>query len=158
MKKRVIVISTILFVIDLLSKIIVMNTLNLNQEITIIKNFFNITYVTNDGAAFSLLSGNTIIFILIGLLVIYYIFKHLINEKISKLQLVSYSLLLGGIIGNLFDRIIYHKVIDFLSFKIFNYQFPIFNLADTFITIGTILIIINIIKGETNNENRSRKK
>lgn len=158
MKKRVILISTILFIIDLLSKIIVTNTLKINQEITIIKKFFNITYVTNDGAAFSLLSGNTIIFILIGLLVIYYIFKHILNEKISKLQLVSYSLLLGGIIGNLFDRVIYHKVIDFLSFKIFNYQFPIFNLADTFITIGTILIIIDILKGETNNENRSRKK
>ena len=51
----------------------------------------------------------------------------------------------GGIIGNLFDRILYKSVIDYLSFNIFNYNFPVFNLADIGITVGAILLIIDLI-------------
>lgn len=67
----------------------------------------------------------------------------------NKLAILSHGLLLGGIIGNLIDRIIYGYVIDYLDFMIFNYNFPIFNLADTFIVIGCIILVINsYAKGE----------
>lgn len=91
-------------------------------------------------------SGFTILLILIGLFVLFYIHKYLLKEVTTKLEIVGYSFIIGGIIGNLFDRIVYGEVIDFLSFKIFNYYFPIFNLADTFICIGIFLIIISFLK------------
>ena len=87
-------------------------------------------------------------FILIGVLVIFYIFNYLIKDKISTLEKISYIFLTGGIIGNLIDRIIYGYVVDYLRFIIFGYNFPIFNLADICITIGVILLIINMLRKE----------
>lgn len=66
----------------------------------------------------------------------------------STLEKISYIFLTGGIIGNLIDRIIYGYVVDYLRFIIFGYNFPIFNLADICITIGVILLIINMLRKE----------
>lgn len=77
--------------------------------------------------------------------IIYYLMK---NKITSKLELVSFSLIIGGSLGNLFDRIIRGYVVDFLDFRIFSYNFPIFNLADTFIVIGVLLLIINMARKE----------
>ena len=67
---------------------------------------------------------------------------------ITTLHIISLGIMIGGIIGNLFDRIIYESVIDYLSFEIFNYNFPVFNLADIGITIGAVLLIIALTKEE----------
>lgn len=155
MKKRIYSLSLIFFLIDLISKIIVIN--HKEYPVTIINNFFYINKVTNEGAAFSSFSGYQIILILIAIIVLIYINKTIIKEINTKLGIISISMLIGGILGNLFDRIFYNKVIDFLSFKIANYQFPIFNIADTLICIGIILLILEYIRGEKN-ENRSNKK
>ena len=93
-------------------------------------------------------SNLTTFFIIIGILVIFYIFKYLIKEEITSLEKISYILLTGGIVGNLIDRIIYGYVVDYLRFIIFGYNFPIFNLADICITLGVILLIINIFRKE----------
>ena len=69
----------------------------------------------------------------------------------SKFYLYSSALFVGGLIGNLFDRIVYGKVIDFLDFIIFGYDFPVFNLADCFICRGVALMFIAIIKEEKDN-------
>lgn len=155
MKKRIYVVSLIFFLIDLISKILILN--HNNYPLTIINNFFYIDKVTNEGAAFSSFSGYQIILILIAIIVLIYINKTIIKEINTKLGIISISMLIGGILGNLFDRIFYNKVIDFLSFKLSNYMFPIFNLADTFICIGIILLIIDYIRGEKN-ENHSNPK
>lgn len=154
MKKKLYIYSIIFFLIDFISKqIIIKKEALLPKEI--IPNFFKIDKVTNTGAAFSILDGHIIIFILIALFVLIYLYKYLSNKALTKLETISYSLLIGGILGNLLDRIIYQKVIDFLSFKIINYNFPVFNLADSFIVISIILILIIEIGG--NHENRKRK-
>ena len=70
------------------------------------------------------------------------------NKFKSKLELFGYSLILGGAIGNLYDRIVYGYVIDFLDFYIFKYDYPVFNVADIAIVIGTLLLVIAIFKGE----------
>ena len=70
------------------------------------------------------------------------------NKKLNKFESINYGLLTGGIIGNLLDRIIYGYVIDFLDFNIIGYNYPIFNLADSFIVISIILIIFNEFKGD----------
>lgn len=151
MKKKIIIFSIILLIIDQISKILVMNLMTLGESIKIIPSFLYFTYIQNDGAALNILSGNTIILITISLIALLYIIK-LVNEtKIdSKLLLVTYSLLIGGIVGNIIDRIIYGKVIDFIDFHIFSYNFPVFNLADSFIVVGSIFLIVTIVRGWKN--------
>lgn len=156
MKKKVYVLSLIFFLIDLISKLIILKIENI-LPITVIKNFFYLNKVTNEGAAFSSFTGYQIILILIAIVALIYINKSVLKDIKTNLGTISMSLLVGGILGNLFDRIVYNKVIDFLSFNIFGYMFPIFNIADTFICIGVLLLLIDYIRGEKN-ETRSNKK
>lgn len=145
----IIILSTILVIIDQVSKIIVINNLTNNKSVEVIKSFFYLTYTNNTGAAFSILTGKRILLILVSLIVIgiliYYIKKTKIEKKINKIAL---SLVIGGSIGNLIDRIIKGAVIDFLDFKIFGYNYPIFNLADTFIVLGVFLLLIGMFRKE----------
>ena len=154
MKKRIYLVSFICFVIDLVSKLFVLNN---DKVITVIPNFFNIVLVKNTGAAFSSFEGFTYVFVLMAVLVLVYLFKYVFSNTLSFLEELSYSLLIGGIVGNLFDRIVYHGVIDFLSFNIFGYDFPVFNMADVFICVGVLLMVINMIRGNEN-ENNSRRR
>ena len=126
------------------------------QSIEIIPNFFNITFVYNEGAAFSILEGKKILFIILGFLLIIGLSFFIRKEKLTKYKIVYYSLLIGGVLGNMFDRIFYPGVVDFFDFKLFSYDAPIFNIADTFIVIATFLIIIEILLGGKN-ENRSNR-
>ena len=142
--KKMCLFSLIFIIVDVVIKIIVSRYITLYDSIVLIPNFFAITYVRNTGAAFSVLENNRILFIVIGLVALYLIYRYLIRDKsLNKLSIISYSMLLGGIIGNMIDRIVYGYVIDYLSFNIFGYNFPVFNLADTFIVVSVILIIIN---------------
>ena len=157
MKRKILIFSIMFLAIDILSKVLVKTNLNLYDSITLIPNFFNITYVLNDGAAFSLFQGKQILFIILGIIflgiLIYYIFK----EKLTNYKVIYYSLLIGGVVGNILDRIIYKNVVDFLDFKIFSYDAPIFNLADTFIVIGVGLILIEIIRKDIYGKNKSNR-
>lgn len=155
--KKILPISLLLIVIDQVVKILVISKLALQQSITIINNFFNITYVRNTGAAWSILSGNVLLLIMISVLALVTIYYYLIKDKdLNKIDIVSYSMLIGGIIGNLIDRIVHGYVIDYLDFKIFNYNFPIFNIADTLIVISIIIIGISLIVGEYREQNRNK--
>lgn len=141
--KKMFMITFILVFIDQLSKGLINIYLSLNQTINIIPNFFSLTYVKNIGAAFSIFEGGRYFFILFSIIALNIIYIFFINNKeLNKTQVILFSLLQGGIIGNLIDRILYGYVIDFLSFNIFGYNFPIFNIADIFIVISIILLII----------------
>ena len=147
--KGIIFFSILFIIVDQAVKIFLNSKLVLNQSIILIKNLFSITLTHNTGAAFSLLSGSRYFLIIISVLVvgwlIFYI-KHL--EVIDDMDVFTYSLLFGGIIGNLIDRVVYGHVIDYLSFNFGSYYFPIFNLADTFIIIAIAFIIIRTVKGD----------
>ena len=140
-KKNIFIFSTALLIIflDQLTKFFIKNNFQLNQSIPIIKNILHLTYVTNSGSAFGLFKGFNIFFILFSIIVIivvfYYIRKIKENEKLLQL---SIGLLLGGTIGNLIDRLVYGSVIDFIDFRIW----PVFNVADSAVTISIILLII----------------
>lgn len=152
-----IIISIILLCIDQISKLLVVNLLTKTDSITIIKNFFYLTYINNDGAAFSILVGKRIFLILIAVLVIVMLIRYIKKNNIqNKLELVSISLIIGGSLGNLMDRLVRGYVIDFLDFKLFNYNFPIFNLADTFIVIGVFLLLLKEIRKENNLDSRNK--
>ena len=152
MKKKVIIYSFIIVIVDLISKLVIDKLLKINETISIINNFFSITKVFNRGASFSMFIGYRLLFILIGIITIVVLFKYLNNFKVNIRNIFAFSLLIGGIIGNLIDRVIYGYVIDFLDFNIFGYDAPIFNIADTCICIGAFLLFYAIMKREDINE------
>lgn len=152
MKKKNIslyIITLVLLMLDQIIKYIVDKSLDLMQSIKVVENFFSITYVRNDGAAWSILSGNRIFLIMITIVAMILIYVFFIkNKKLSRLENVTYGILYSGIIGNLLDRIFIGSVIDYLDFNIFGYNFPVFNLADMCIVISVILLVILIFRGE----------
>ena len=149
MMKFTLFLTTIIFLIDQISKVLIIKSFRVRASLPIIKDFFYLTYTHNTGAAFSILTGRRLFLIITTFIVIMFIIYYLMKNKItSKLELVSFSLIIGGSLGNLFDRIIRGYVVDFLDFRIFSYNFPIFSLADTFIVIGVLLLIINMARKE----------
>lgn len=142
-KNKVYLTSVIVLLIDQIVKLLIKTNMSLNEEISIIPNFFSIQYLKNTGAAFSILENQTILLAITSIIcisvIIYYLKK---EENLTTAMYLSFGLVLGGILGNLIDRIVYQGVIDFLSFQIFNYNFPVFNIADIGITIGVLLLII----------------
>lgn len=141
--------SIIFLVIDQAIKFYLSSKMILNQSTILIKNFLNLTYVHNTGAAFSLFEGNTWLLILIGVLAVIGLIIYISKlAHISDFDMFIYSLLLGGVLGNLIDRIVHGYVIDYISLNLFGYHFPIFNFADMCIVVSVILIFITALKGD----------
>lgn len=151
-----IVIVVIFVTIDQLGKYtIVKNFVEASKKI-IIPDFFEITYVKNYGAGFSIMQNQTILLIAISIFAIIVVSFFLIKaKKDDKLNKCAYLLIIGGTLGNLIDRIRYSYVVDFLDFYIFNYDFPVFNFADCFLTIGCILLIISILVESKRDQNKT---
>lgn len=156
--KKNILIGLIIFILDRISKQIVISTMKIEKSIVIIKNFFSITLAKNTGVAFSLLDGKIDIIIILSIPILLFLIN-MIKKNNRKEEIICYYLILGGALGNLFDRIIFGYVIDFLDFNIFGYHYPTFNIADSSIVIGVILLLIISIKKEgEDNEFNSRKR
>ena len=146
--KKLLGISLISVVLDRIIKMIIVS-LGFGNSITVIKGFFNITCMYNDGAAWSMLSGYRILLIIISiaeLIVLYFVFIK--GKKLKTIEIIIMGMLIGGIVGNLIDRIVYGYVIDYLDFNIFGYNFPIFNLADSLIVISVGLLVYAMCKGD----------
>ncbi|RDW18484.1 signal peptidase II [Oceanobacillus arenosus] len=143
------IIALIIIAIDQISKWTIVKTMEFGESITVIEDFFYITSHRNSGAAWGILEGKMLFFYIITVIVIigvvYYMQKHAKNDKLLA---VALSFILGGAIGNFIDRIFRHEVVDFFNFYIFNYNFPIFNVADSALTVGVILVIIATILDE----------
>lgn len=152
MRKKSIIIAVLILVIDIITKLAIDSSFNLMETKAIITNFFSITKVYNYGASWSILSGYNLLLILIAIIILIILFIYQKKFNINKRNTAAFGLLYGGIIGNLLDRIIYGYVIDFLDFKIFNYNFPVFNFADICIVLGIFLLAIAIFKKEDLNE------
>ncbi len=149
--KRIALFSLLIVIVDQIIKIIVTSNMGLYESIQIIKNFLSITYVQNIGAAFSILSGNILLLSSISIIALILIYLFLIkNKDLNKIQIYLYSLLIGGIIGNLIDRIFRKYVVDYIDFNLFGYNFPVFNFADMCIVISAIILLILNIKEEKN--------
>lgn len=154
MKKKIYWLALLFFIIDLVSKQLVIRLIDLSEQIKIIPNFFSLTYVQNVGAAFSIFENQQVLILLITFFALFFINSFLVKQKISKWESFSYSMIIGGILGNLFDRIVYGYVIDFLDFNFGKYHYPVFNLADTFIVIGVGLLVICSILNDRKNKKR----
>jgi len=158
--KIIYIISIIGVVIDQISKIIIDKVLKLNDSIDIIDPFFNITYIRNTGAAWGIFSNNTMFLALISIMFLIFLIKYIKeNQKdLTKLTSISLGILIGGLVGNLIDRVVRNYVIDFFDFQIFGYDFPVFNIADVLIVLAVILLMIEGFIGDDKNDSRRRKE
>ncbi len=153
MKKVIYLIAGIGITLDQIVKLLVCRYLT---DKVIIPHFFNLTYVENTGGAWGILSNNMIILICISVITLLIINKYIYsNTLITKLSSISYGLLIGGIFGNLLDRIFRGYVVDFLNFNIFGYNFPVFNIADILIVVGVIIMVIEVLGDLNGNKSRS---
>ena len=145
--KDVLFFSIIFTIVDQIIKAVISSKMIINQTVVVTKNFFSLTLVHNTGAAFSILENNTVLLIVIGIVAVIGLIIYIRKlEVIEYIDVYVYALLIGGIIGNLIDRIVHGYVIDYLSFKFGNYFFPIFNFADICIVLAVIIIFLRTIK------------
>ncbi len=156
MKKRNVMLVILLLLIDQGSKGL-MEAILTGKSITVIPNFFSLVFVTNTGAAWSIMQGNTLFLIILGIIAIFSLIFVMPTIKESIWKSISFTMLYAGIIGNLLDRAIFHYVKDFLKFTIFGYEYPVFNFADIFIVVGAILLIVAAWKGDIDEKNKRRK-
>ncbi|MFG6115201.1 signal peptidase II [Halobacillus sp. MO56] len=137
------ILASFIVVIDQWTKWLVVKNMYLGESIPVIANFFYLTSHRNRGAAWGILQGQMIFFYIITLIVIgviiYYLHQY---GKQYKLGGIALALLLAGAIGNFIDRLLRKEVVDFFDFIIFTYDYPIFNIADSSLVIGVILVMI----------------
>lgn len=140
----------ILIALDQLSKLAVVRYLAGGGEVAIIPGFFRLLYVENRGAAFGILQEGRPLFIVITVAVIGFLLYGIYRKRdeVRGLLRVALVLILAGAVGNFIDRLRLHFVVDFLSFRFFGHDFAVFNLADSFIVVGTILLMIHVFLGD----------
>ena len=136
--------------LDRLTKIWTLNSLKEQNGITLIKDFFKLEYLENRGAAFGILQNKLILLALVTFLIIsgmiYYIIKY---KPKSKFLRISFALIISGALGNLYDRLFYKYVVDFILLHYKEvYYFPTFNVADMLVVVGTLILAIVIVKEE----------
>lgn len=158
MNKKIFQIAIIILALDQISKVLINSFLKLGESITLIPSFFNLTLCYNEGAAWGLFANNKIVIALGSLVAVIMIYHFIFCFKKNTRNNIAFGLVIGGMAGNLIDRVFFGYVRDFLDFYIFNYDFPVFNIADTAIVIGIILLIYAVIKGEDLSENSSNRR
>jgi signal peptidase II len=139
-------VTTVVVILDQITKEIIDRSLELSQYITIIPNFVDIHYIRNTGAAFGIMSrlpdGARLPFLvgvsIVAMALIFYLFVKAESDR--KRYIFSLSLIFAGALGNLIDRIWLGEVRDFIDLHIYNLHWPIFNVADSAITIGIVLL------------------
>ncbi|MCX5688048.1 MAG: signal peptidase II [Candidatus Omnitrophica bacterium] len=152
-KKRISSIVSILSIflilsIDQVTKVVISSKLYLGQSIPIIKNVLHITFVKNTGAAFGIFKNNVYFFIAISIIAAviigFILIKTIRNGEFLDSFIRNFGLILimSGALGNLIDRVRLMYVIDFIDFRIW----PVFNIADSSITVGTALLILSFTK------------
>lgn len=152
-----IIVIVLSVVLDQLTKLIVVNSLELHESVEIIPNIFNFTYIRNNGAAFGMLGEHRWIFMVVSsvaiLGILVYLFKFAPKNKLLR---VGLSLVVGGGIGNMIDRVALGYVVDFLDFCAFDFWIWIFNVADACVCVGAGIValyfIIDIIREAKDNK------
>ncbi len=127
------------FFLDRITKWLVVNKMYFGQSIPVIKKIFHFTYIENSGAAFGIFPKGNLFFVIlsfVGMVMVILFYRKLQREECFLA--LPLGLIFGGILGNLFDRLIKGKVVDFLDFLIW----PVFNFADSFICIGFLIIFL----------------
>jgi len=146
------IIAAIIVIVDQITKFLTVQNISLGESIEVIPGIFSLTYIQNTGAAWSILEGQMNFFYIITLIVvimlIYFLHKEAKGEPLFALAI---SFMLGGALGNFIDRLHLQYVID--MFQLDFISFPIFNVADSALTVGVIIMLLYVIKDEFFNKN-----
>lgn len=147
-KNLILILTALIILADQLTKFTAIKYLKGQSPIVLIKNFLSLHYTENSGAAFGILQQKRILFIIITtiflIMVTFYIIKYF--NELSLISKIGVSVLLGGAIGNFIDRVRYGFVVDFISVRIAkSYDFPVFNIADMAIVLGTLIIVYVVL-------------
>ena len=148
-------ILSFIFTIDRLSKIYILKYFELNSSEIYLTSFLNLILVWNNGIGFGLLSfeGSVVYNFITFFIFIVILILFIVGVKYDQKNGYFYMIIIGGALGNLFDRIYYYSVPDFIDFHLGDFHWFVFNVADIFITIGIIcLIIVEMIFNKKNNE------
>jgi signal peptidase II len=149
-------IALFVILLDQITKWLIVNNMHLGENITIIDNILYLTSHRNRGAAWGILQGQMWLFYVITIVVIIGIMYYLHKAAKGKWLLgVSLAFMLGGAIGNFIDRVIRKEVVDFIHTYIFSYNFPVFNIADSALVIGVILLMIQMLRDERETKEKS---
>jgi signal peptidase II len=147
-------VSLTIFLLDQATKYLIIHTLPLHHSFPIVKHFITILHTRNKGIAFGLLAGQggevrSTMLIITSFLAIAFIFYLLKNLKSAqRYATITLSLILGGAIGNLIDRVRWGEVIDFIDLHWYHYHWPAFNVADAAISTGLVLLFIGIVTNQ----------
>ena len=142
-------IAILIILLDQFTKWLIVSKMTFGDSIPIINNVLYITSHRNRGAAWGILQGQMWLFYAITLVVIIAIIYYIQKAAKGKWLLgISLGLMLGGAIGNFLDRVIRKEVVDFIHTYIFGYNFPVFNIADSSLCIGVVLLMIVMLRDE----------
>ncbi len=138
------IITFLIIVFDQITKWLISNELSLGESVNVIPKLFNFTYVENRGAAFGLMQGGRVFFIIITIVILFLVITYFIKKKPqSVLEKTALAFITGGAIGNFIDRVYLGYVRDFIETAFMD--FPVFNVADSFVCIGAALYIIFVL-------------
>ena len=156
------VIAGVVFVLDRITKILIERNVSLYDSFNVIPGFFDIVHTKNRGAAFGMFAESdhplrTFILIGVSLVVLVFVAWMLLKPDASgssttRLTLIGLALVLGGALGNMYDRVIYGMVTDFLEFYLGQYRFAAFNIADSAITVGASLLILDMLRNRNQSD------
>lgn len=158
MNKKTSIMAISIVLIDQLLKALVNTYMDIFQSKSIINNFFYITNLHNDGIAWGYFSNRLYIIIFLSVIALFIIYRYITTFKNNLRNIFAFGLITGGIYGNLLDRIFFGYVRDFLDFRIFGYDYPVFNISDIALVVGVGLLIISIFKGDDLSDNKSRSR
>lgn len=159
MKKYIYYLTFGIVLIDQVIKYFIVHNIQLSEVVHVIPNFFYLTYVKNTGGAWSLLNSVPYLLIIVSFIFLILFNHYLLKKKeISLFEVISFGFIMGGVLGNLIDRVMVSGVIDYIGFKFGSYYYPIFNFADIFIVVGMLLVILKEFGGEKYEHSRSRSK
>lgn len=139
-------ISSLVVIVDQLLKFIVTKVLVYSESVPIIDGFFSLTLVYNTGAAFGILRGRRGLFLILPILTIVLVLGLYVKTKERQMLWIPLGLLLGGTIGNLIDRLRCGFVIDFFDIYLGSWHWPAFNIADSCICLGVLLLFLQMLK------------
>jgi signal peptidase II len=141
---RALIYAALIVVFDQVAKYLVRHNLDLHATVSVVGDFFRLTYVENSGIVFGIKVGGalplfTVLSIAATILILYYFYLERANHPGIR---ISLALVLGGAIGNLIDRLVFGRVVDFLDFGLGKYRFFVFNIADSAVTVGVVLFLL----------------
>ncbi len=156
--RLLLIVSAVILLLDQASKLYIDSTFALYESVTVIENFFHISYVRNKGAAFGILASSSVripffiaVSVVASLGILWYL-RHLRDEQ--RLVCFSLSLVFAGAVGNLIDRVRLGEVIDFIDVHWYSHHWPAFNVADSAITVGVGLLLLDMWREERRKERK----